>query len=78
MKTEQQHDEQYAETAIDTTIENADLLRDRCEAMEYLLQQCAEIFEEEQLLYVELRSFLEGRMTVNDLLDLKRQDQNHD
>jgi len=77
MKTEQQYEEQV-EGAIDTTIQNADVLRDRCEAMEYLLQQCAEIFEEEQLLYVELRSFLEGRMTVNDLLDLKRQDQNHD
>jgi len=70
--------EQRIECAIDTTLLNADLLRDRCEAMEYLLQQCAEIFEEEQLLYVELHSFLEGRMTVNDVLDLKRKDQNHD
>lgn len=57
-----------------TTTENADLLRDRCEALEYMLEQCIDVMRAENITYVEAQAFSQGRMSVADALALKEQD----
>lgn len=56
------------------TTENADLLRDRCEALEYLLEQTNDSLRDCGHHYVEASAFLNGDMTVADVLQLKELD----
>lgn len=54
-----------------TTTQNADLLRDRCEALEYLLSGALQRLREADQVYAVAEAFDQGRYSVEDVLKHK-------
>lgn len=54
-----------------TTTENADPLRDRCEALEYLLSGALQRLRDADHVYAVAEAFDQGRYSVEDVLNHK-------
>lgn len=54
-----------------TTTQNADMLRDRCEALEYLLSGALQRLREADHVYAVAEAFDQGRYSVEDVLKHK-------
>lgn len=58
-----------------TTTRNADLLRDRCEALEYLLSGALQRLREADQVYAVAEAFDQGRYSVEDVLKHKEMEE---
>lgn len=58
------------EVAMNLTFENLDILRKEVEAAKLLLSECDEIFIEEGISNIELRGYLSGKLSADEVIEL--------
>lgn len=58
------------DVAMDLTFENLDLLRKEVHAAKLLLSECDEIFSEEGISNIELRGYLSGKLSADEVIEL--------
>ncbi|MDG9858452.1 hypothetical protein N7403_31770, partial [Pseudomonas nitroreducens] len=58
------------EVAMNLTFENLDILRKEVQAAKLLLSECDKVLEEDGGVYIELRAFLSGKMSADDVIAL--------
>lgn len=58
------------DVAMDLTFENLDILRKEVQAAKLLLSECDEIFIEEGISNIELRGYLSGKLSADEVIEL--------
>lgn len=58
------------DVAMDVTVQNVEILRKEVQAAKLLLSECDKVLEEDGGVYIELRAFLSGKMSADDVIAL--------
>lgn len=67
------------DVAMDVTVQNVELLRKEAQAAKLLLSDCDEIFSEEGISNIELRGYLSGKLSADEVIELlaSQQEEQH-